>query len=149
MTVDSANEDETQSIPFTVHVLEIRGERTLRTMRWKFMQVDSLRLPSVGVCPASAEPVPATDEVRSIGLDLDWSSAAVGVPAWTIRFDLPNVGSFPCGEAGTGDELRLTVPSEQVWYVGATPSQDSLHVSAYDTTFELQASYVYSALPAA
>lgn len=148
LTVDSANEDESQSMPFTVHVLEVRGERTLRSMRWKFTQTNSLRLPSVGVCPGAAEPIPATDEVRSIALDLDWDSAAVGIPAWTIRFDLPGVGSFPCGEAGTGDELRLTIPTEQVWYVGATPSQDSLHVSAYDTTFELQAEYVYSAPPA-
>jgi hypothetical protein len=148
LQVDSANEDETQGIPFTVYVLEINGERTLRTLRWSFQQGPTLRVPSVGLCPRASEPVPATDEVRSLALDLDWQTEAPGIPAWTPAFDLPGVGAFPCGEAGTGDEVRLTVPAEQVWYVGATPAHDSLHVSDYDTTFQMTARYVYSAPPA-
>lgn len=147
--VDSANENEDESIPFTVHVLEIRGERTLHLMRWKFMEIDSLRLPVAAVCPGIPEAVPATDEVRSIALDLDWDTESVGLAAWTIRFGLPGVGEFPCSEAGTGDRLRITVPGEPVWYVGATPAYDATFVSAYDTTFEMQATYTYSPPPAA
>ncbi len=148
LAVDSANEDPAQAVPFKLHVLEVRGERTLRSMRWSFLQDRSFRS-AAGLCPASYEVVPATDEVRSIALDLDWDSSAPGVPKFTPRFDLPGVGSFACGEAGTGDTLRLNIPIEQVWYVGATPSQDSSHVSAYDTSFQMTAHYTYSTPPAA
>lgn len=148
LQVDSANED-TPNRPFTVHVVEIRGERTLGMMRWTFLRPTSLRMPMTGLCPAASEPVPATDEVRSLALDLDWKSEAPGIPRFTPSYSLPDVGGFPCGEAGTGDEVRLNIPREHIWYVGATPSHDSLHVSVHDTSFEITARYTYSAPPAA
>ena len=149
MTVDSANENEDQSVPFNLHVLEVRGERTLAMMRWRFMHNASLRLPVTATCPGSFEPLPMTDEVRSVGLDLDWESVSP-LPKYTIRFDLPGVGSFPCSEAGTGDELRFTLPrAEQILYLGATPAYNATYASAYDTTFEMTARYVYTAPPVA
>lgn len=95
-------------------------------MRWRFLQDSSVRLPVVASCPAALEPLPQTDEVRSIALDLDWDSESP-TAAFTFRFDLPQVGSFPCSEAGAGDE----------------------YASAYDTTFEATARYTYTPPPAA
>lgn len=149
LQVDSASDNEPVSMPFTAYVLEIGGERTLRSMHWKFTTFMSARTPQVGQCPPHNEPVPATDEVRSIALDLDWETEAPGLPSWTLSGAIPGVGDFPCGEMGLGDELRLNVPVEQVWHMGATPAHDSLHVSAFDTTFEMTAEYTYSAPPAA
>jgi hypothetical protein len=138
-----------QSLPYTVHVLEVRGDRTLRTMRWLFMNGTSSRSPAAAVCPSSNEPVPATDKVKSVALDLDWNSEAVGNAAFTWRFDMP-YGGYPCSEGGTGDEIRLTIPpAERVWHVGATPSYGSTYFSVHDTTFEATARYTYSAPAAA
>jgi hypothetical protein len=150
LSVDSQNESEDDSIPFTVHVVEVRGERTLRSMRWLFMEMDGVRTPVVAVCPRSIEPVPTTDKVRSVALDLDWNSEAAGLRGWTFSYSLPGVGSFPCSEAGTGDEMRLTIPpAERVWYLGATPAYNATEVSAFDTTFEMSARYTYSPVPLA
>lgn len=149
LTVTSANKDEGQSVPFAVHVLEVRGERTLQMMRWRFMQGQSSRLVATATCPRYFEPVPATDEVRSVALDLDWDSVSP-LPKYTLQFDLPGIGSFPCGEAGIGDELRFTFPAaERVSYVGAVAAYDSIHATAHDTVFEMTARYIYSAPPAA
>lgn len=138
-----------QSLPYTVHVLEVWGDRTLRTMRWLFMNGTSSRTPAAATCPANNEPVPASDKVKSVALDLDWDTETLGNVAWTPRFDMP-YGGYPCSEGGTGDELRLTIPpAERVWWVGATPSYGSTFVSTYDTSFQMTARYTYSAPPIA
>jgi hypothetical protein len=147
LEVDSADESEGQRMPFTAYVLEVRGARTLRMMRWAFMQTDSFRVPDVAACPAALEPLPITDQVRTVAVDLDWDTEAIGLPAWTIRFDLPS-GALPCSEGGTGDRLRLTMPMDGVGWIGATPAYDSTNVSYADTRFELQLLFTYSA-PAA
>ncbi len=149
MSVEFADTDAGRSTPFSLHVLEVRGERTLRTMRWRFMHNLSNRIPVTATCPGAWEPLPLTDEVRSVALDLDWDAVSP-LPNYTTRFTIPSVGDFPCSEAGTGDELRLTLPSaERVLYLGATPAYNSAHVSAYDTTFEMTARYTYTPPPAA
>ncbi len=149
LAVNSARDDEGQGIPFSLHVLEVRGERTLRMMRWQFMHVRSARLLATAVCPNRLEPVPATDEVRSLALDLDWESASP-LPKYTVAFEIADVGEYQCGQVGTGDELRLTLPpAERVSMVGAAPAYGSIHLTAYDTMFEMTARYTYSPVPPA
>jgi hypothetical protein len=149
LAVDPWQEGSDMNLPYTVHVLEIQGERTLRSMRWRFVQGPSSRSPAAATCPASTEGVPATSQVKSVALDLDWSTEAVGLPRWTFRFDMP-YGGYPCSEAGTGDEMRLTIaPADRVWWVSATPSYGTQFVSVHDTTFEMTARFTYSPVAAA
>jgi hypothetical protein len=136
-----------EPLPFSVHLVTTHGARTLRSMRWRFFQQDNLRLPLIGVCPASLEAVPVSAEVSTFHVDLDWDTHAPGLPGWTVRFGLPGVGEFPCGEAGNGDWIRLTVPGTDVWYFGATPSRDRAFVSAFDTVFEMEVGFEYTPLP--
>jgi hypothetical protein len=149
LVVDPAQDGADQALPYTVHVLEIRGERTLRSMHWLFFNDATLRTPAVATCPAATQPIPATDKVKNIDLDLDWDTEAPGLPAFTFRFTMP-YGDYPCSEGGTGDELRLTMPqAERVWWMGAAPAYHATYASAYDTTFEMTARYTYAAPPAA
>ncbi|MGH2710077.1 MAG: hypothetical protein ACRDH9_02600 [Actinomycetota bacterium] len=148
LVIDPASDGADRAMPYTVHVLEVRGDRTLRAMHWLFHGATAARTPAVASCPVNNQPVPATDKVKSIDLDLDWD-AATPLSDWTFRFDMP-YGIYPCSEAGTGDQLRLTLPSaERIFWVGATPAYHSDFVSAYDTTFEITARFTYSPPPAA
>jgi hypothetical protein len=147
--VQSISEAPDDRMPYKLHVLEVGGPRTIRTMRTRFLQQDAYRIPVAAGCPPSPAVVPATEAVESIDLDLDWDSEAVGIGGWTPRFSLPTVGEFPCSEAGTGDRVRLTVPGSRIWHVAATPAYDAAFFSAFDTRFELTARYVYSAPPTA
>jgi hypothetical protein len=80
-------------------------------------------------------------------MDLDWDTEALGDPGFTIRFSLPTVGAFGCGEMGTGDHMRITVPGQQVWAVGATPAPGNTFVSWRDTVFEMDVMFSYTRPP--
>jgi hypothetical protein len=134
--------DVQEELPFTVHVLAVGGERTVKTMRMRFLQLDSHRVGAMARCPSPMGVVPATSAVRSIALDLDWDTVTPGLPAWSVRY-----GQSACGEGGTGDRVRLTAAGAGIWHVGATPAHDAMFVSAHDTVFELTAQYTYSPVP--
>jgi hypothetical protein len=147
VSVDAVSEEAEDRMPFKVYVLATHGDRTLRSFRARFHNPRSTRNPAAGVCPAPSVPVPFTQEVRSFKMDLDWDTEAIGLSGWTLRFYLPGVGDFPCGEAGNGDSLRMTVPGTDVILVGSTPPQDRTFVSVADTVFDLQVDYVYTPPP--
>jgi hypothetical protein len=134
-------------LEYDVHLVVTHGERTLESMRWLATGNYMLRLPAIANCPGPIEPIPVTPEVRSFLVDLDWETEALGGPAWTLGYDVPTVGAVPCGEEAGGDWVRFTMPGEDVWYVGATPAQHGLFVSAFDTTFEFEVRYTYTAPP--
>jgi len=134
-------------LPYEAHLVAVYGDRTLASMRWRSPADYDFRIPSIASCPAAIEPFPVTPEVTTFHVDLDWDTAAAGVPSWTLRYDMPGVGAFPCSEGGTGDNVRFTVPGERVWYVGGTPAYDSLHVSAFDTVFDFEVRYAYTPPP--
>lgn len=141
------------SAPYTAHFLAVYGTRTLERMRWSF-QVDhegnapAYRVANSGLCPGGYEVVPTTRETTTFSMDLDWDTDAVGDPGFTIRFSLPGVGAFPCGEMGIGDHMRLTIPGARVWAVGATPAPGNTFVSWHDTVFEMDVRYSYTKPPA-
>ncbi|MFN2544422.1 MAG: hypothetical protein ABR600_07615 [Actinomycetota bacterium] len=136
------------SSAYKAYVLEVFGPRTLASFRETFT-ADTMRAVTIATCPAGTEPVPVTEEVTTFSVDLDWDTVAPGLPKWTLRYGLPGVGDFPCGEFGTGDRMRFTYPTDQVWWMGATTSQDSMTVSHFDTVFELKVRYAYTPLPTA
>lgn len=143
--------DGSEASTYTVYVLAIHGPRTLASMRWRYTHPSDLlplpdhRSPVSASCPASAEPIPVTDEATTFLVDLDWDTVGPLFPKWTLRFSLPNVGYFPCGEVGTGDRVRFTIrPAKDVWYVGATPAQDGLFASWEDTVFEMETRFAYT-----
>jgi hypothetical protein len=144
-----------QGYPYKAYVLAVHGARTLRSMRWTFTEnggIDPLpasRLPVAGVCPASVEPVPVTSEVTTYSADIDWESHGLPPPRYTLRFQLPGVGDFPCSEAGTGDRVRFTVPGERVAYLGATPAYDATFYPPWDVVFRMEVRYTYSPPPQA
>ena len=147
LEVNSADE-EGNELPFTAYVLQVHGERTLASIRWQFFELASRRIPVAASCPGLLEQLPVTDEVKTIGLDLDSDTEAVGLPSWTISFVMPSLGLIQCGEMGIGDRVRFTFPKDEgVWRLGATPAYDSLHVSNQDTVHEMQAVYTYSPSP--
>jgi hypothetical protein len=65
--------------------------------------------------------------------------------AWTLRYSLPGVGGFPCGEGGNGDRVRFTIPGARVAYVGAVPARDTMFVSDRMTLFDLDVRFAYGA----
>jgi hypothetical protein len=145
----------TQGYPFKAYVLTVHGARTLRSMRWAFTEnggIDALqghRGPAAAVCPAAVEPVPVTGEVTTYSADLDWESHGVPPPRYTVRFDLPGVGSFPCSEAGTGDQVRFTIPGKRMGYVGATPAYDAMFYPPWDVVYRMEIRYTYTPPPPA
>jgi hypothetical protein len=137
-------DDGGQELAYKVHVVAVHGERTLRSMRWRFGTSYSFRTPNVAACPYGLEPVPVPRTVGSFAVDVDWQTYAQPSPHWTVSFDLPTVGSMPCGEVTAGDRVRFTLPrSHSVWFLGPAPARDSLYVSNDDTVFEMQVDYTY------
>jgi len=148
-TIEVNGQSETdEPLPFKAYAVAVYGGRTLASMAWRFPAPNSVRALSVGLCPGGYQPVPITPEATSFHVDLDWDTEAIGVPGWTLGFDLPGVGSFPCSEAGNGDWVRFTIPSRQdVFWMGPTPSRDRSFVSSNDTVFEMEVRYAYTAPP--
>lgn len=136
-----------EPITFSAHAVAVFGDRTLASMRWRSLGDATFRLPVVASCPNPFEPFPVTDEVRSWRVDLDADTDAPGLPAWTISYELPGVGVFPCGEEAGGDWVRFTLPGEEVWHVAATPAKHGQFVSAFDTSFDWEVRYTYTAPP--
>lgn len=134
-------------LPYTAHVVAVYGDRTLASIRSRAPSHEHFRLPVIAACPRAMQAIPVTPEVTTFHMDLDWETDAPGVPSWTIRYDMPQVGGSPCSEGGIGDNVRFTVPGERVWFMGATPAYDSLHVSPYDTVFDFHVRYTYTAPP--
>lgn len=130
-----------QELPYTVHVVAAHGPRTLAGMRWSFGMHGDVWTPFVGTCQYGLEPIPVTREVSTFRVDLDWDSAALPAPLWTLWFDLP-IGEYVCGE--TGDTRRFTYGAEhRVRLMGPVPDSGSLHVSHNDTVFEMEVQYTY------
>ena len=133
-------------LEYRAFVVAVHGDRTLRAMRWRVPGEQSMRL-IAGVCPGAYQPIPVSPEVRTFLVDLDWDTEAVGAPPeWTLRFEFPDA-AFPCGELAGGDRVRFTMPGERVSFVGATPPWTGAMVSAYDTTFDYEVRYTYTAPP--
>jgi hypothetical protein len=101
----------------------------------------------VASCPGPYQPIPVTEEVLSWKVDLDTDTETVGLPAWTIAYDLPGVGAVPCGEESGTDWFRFTIPGEDLWYVGPTPAKHGLFASAFDTTFDWEVRNTYTPPP--
>ncbi|HVL82422.1 MAG TPA: hypothetical protein VM840_12610 [Actinomycetota bacterium] len=133
--------------PYQVHLVAIHGDRTLRSMRWTRAGKSYLRTPLAAGCGAETVPFPVPPEVTTFEVDLDWDSEALTMPGWTLSFDLPTVGWFPCSESGTGDRVRFTVPGPDVWYVGATPAWDRTMVTLEDTVFDYEVRYTHTGPP--
>jgi len=136
-----------ESIEFTAHVVAVFGDRTLESMRWRQLGEYTFRAPVIASCPGPSEPIPVTEEVLSWKVDLDTDTEAPGLPAWTMSYDLPGVGAFPCGEESGSDWIRFTTPGEEVWYVGPTPAKHGLYASAFDTAFDWEVRYTYTPPP--
>lgn len=139
-----------QGHPYRAHVLAIHGKRTLRSMHWRFSYGSAqafFRGPVGQNCPQEYQPVPVPPESSTFMVDLDWDS--VGTPGrWTPNYSLPGFGDSPCGETGTGDRLRLTMPLQGVLYFNATPSPSSPSFASYnDTVFSFEVRYAYTPPP--
>ncbi len=136
------------SYPYTAHVLVVYGARTLERMRWSFQidhegQLPVFRTPAGVSCPGRYEVVPTTAATTTFSLDLDWDTEAAGLPRYTIGFSLPTAGSFGCAQTGSGDRMRITIPGQRVWNVGAALAPGTTFVSWHDTVFEMDVRYAY------
>jgi hypothetical protein len=133
-----------QSHPYEVHVVAVHGQRTLRSMRWRFATGYNLRSPVAASCPYGYEPVPVPSNVTTFSADLDWRTFAQPAPAWTVSFEVPSIGFMPCGERTQDDRVSFTLPPlHQVWMLGPAPSQRALYASTDDTVFQMQVDYTY------
>lgn len=130
-----------QELPYTVHVVAVHGPRTLAGMRWSFSIGGDAMTPVVGQCAYGLEPIPVTRDVSTFRVGLDWDSAALPAPDWTLWFNI-GTGEYVCGE--TGDERRFTYGREHgVRLMGPVPERSSLHSSFNDTVFEMDVQYAY------
>lgn len=131
-------------LPYTLHILQLHGLRTLRSMRWDLPPArwNSFRVPVAASCPYPNEPIPQTGAASTFNVDLDTHAATPG-QRWTLAYELPGVGAFPCGEAGTDDSLRITLAGPRLWYMGPTPHPDATFHSAEDVTYTMTVTYTY------
>lgn len=138
--------------PYSAHVLAVYGARTVRTMRWRFALdapgVESFRVGGAANCFVGTEPTPTTSEVTTMEAELSWDTVGVGAYRWTIPSDWPNGANFPCGEGGTGNRVRFTLPGAHIWAFSAVPASDAAFVSFQDTIFEMEVRYAYTPPPA-
>lgn len=135
----------TSELPYTVHVVAIHGQRTLDAMSWITFAGTHWRWPVLAACVPPNDPVPSTAAVRSFTVDLDATTASIGRPAWTLAYDIPEVGYFPCAEEGARDWMRFTLPRTHVWRFGPTGTRDAIFTSYADSTFHMTVRYTYAA----
>lgn len=126
------------------------GERTISRIRWQASPVDNEpyvtnRMPGLAICPAAGEVIPVTSSVTTFNLDVDWETVnPMPGERWTLRYTLPDVGTYGCGEAGMGDHVRFTMPQRsRVWWVGAVPPRDTMMISLRMTTFTYDVRLAY------
>lgn len=137
----------TQALPYTVHVLSVYGQRTLRQMRWRFPATGATAFGALGGVCGSYQGVPVTSSVTSFVVDVDASSPnPTSADGWTPMYDIPGFGEAPCGQSGRGSELRMTFPGQQRrWRIGATPQRRTVPVVAFaDTMLELEVRWAYA-----
>ncbi|MBW3663431.1 MAG: hypothetical protein KY469_10060 [Actinobacteria bacterium] len=135
-----------QDSTYTVHVVVIHGERTLRQIHATVPGDTSARTPSVGVCRGGGIVFTVSPAVTTYRLDLDWDSYSLVNPGWTPAFDSP-MGAAVCGSTTNGDRVRLTFRQHGVTGVGAHPTVDSDYVSIYDTVFAWTIDFTHSPPP--
>ena len=133
-----------QELPYTVHVVAVHGRATLAGMRWSFSIGQDAQTPVVGQCAYGLESIPVTRDVTTFRVGLDWDTASMPAPDWTLWFDIPT-GEYVCGE--TADERRFTYGTEhRVRLMGPVPDAGSLHAQFNDTVFEMDVAYAYAAV---
>lgn len=135
---------------YTARIL-IAGERSIARIRWLATPVDNEpyvthRLPGSAICPAAGEILPVTEEVSTFLVDIDWTTVNPLDEKWTLRYTLPTVAAFDCGEGGVGDRVRFTVPpAARLWPIGAVLPRDIKAASYRMTTFTYDAVFAYTA----
>lgn len=130
-------------LPYKLHVVAMHGERTLAGMHWTTSAMGDFNAPLVASCGYGQEVIPVSDDVTTFKVALDWDSEAPGLPAWTIRYDLPTVGDMVCGDVGNRLRFTVDVP-ERVWLIGPAPAADATYVSNGDTVFDWDVTYTYA-----
>lgn len=132
-----------QGKPYTVHVVAIHGERTLRTVRWRSLQSHAVRAPLLGVCPTTFDPVVLPVSATTLRVTLD-ESTPKPTDEWALNYDVPGFGSVVCGAGMTDRWFRYVLPrATRTLLFDARPSGTAPVVSAYDTvqTFEARLTY--------
>lgn len=146
----SRNRDGQGAQTYTAHILVVYGQRTLAGMRWRWHPVENepftpFRLVGVGGCTQRREPVPLLPTVVSYRYTVGWDSANPQLQKWTPSYDQPGSGSMHCGEAGTGNSVRITKPEQSVRMFSATPPQDAQFLSTgRDTVFDSEVDFIHA-----
>lgn len=143
LVLDVSRSPQSQGKPYTVHVVAVHGERTLRTMRWRSSPGYAVKAPLLAACPTAFDPVVLPAGASTLLVTVD-ESTPKPTDGWALAYDIPGFGAVVCGTGTTDRSHRYVLPrASRTLFFDGRPAGTMPTVSVYDTVLHYEARLTY------